>query len=341
MRAYCSPASANSPIWKSRSAASMADGFCSAACSRQAQGAIITKSARQTPADLIVRTSERETARWRSLSTKRRGKTSRRHIVSSPCRFLRRPTKSINLSLRTPPRLFARPLLFARALLAPSAGLAVCFAPLPGDRRTPAGPIKPNDEYADWSATVFDADRGHRPRPASAPQRVSDPASAQHDHRGAPADAVVEIEHVRVVHANATIGHEAADRARLIGAMDGVFAAAQRHGSRAHGVARRAAWNHARQRRLVAPDFGRRRPGRAELLAVDPGRAAPLLAGPADSDGVAQRRAVAEDVIELPLAGFHHDRAARIGLGKADHLAGLRGLRHRRGKQERGGNRRQ
>src|SRR4051812_38725902 len=60
IRAYCSPAWANSPVRKSRSAESIGDGFCSAPCPKQAQGASTTKSARQISEVFIVRTRERE-----------------------------------------------------------------------------------------------------------------------------------------------------------------------------------------------------------------------------------------------------------------------------------------
>src|SRR3954463_15134282 len=46
--------------------------------------------------------------------------------------------------------------------------------------------------------------------------KLGEPRLAGHHHSGSPAHAVVEIEHIRVVHADAAIGHEAADRARLI-----------------------------------------------------------------------------------------------------------------------------
>src|SRR5258707_15642736 len=75
----------------------------------------------------------------------------------------------------------------------------------------------------------------------------SRPISAGHHNSGSPAHAVVEIENIRVVHADAAIGHEAADRARLIGAMNGVFPTAQRHRRRAHGIAGGAARYHVRQ----------------------------------------------------------------------------------------------
>ena len=47
------------------------------------------------------------------------------------------------------------------------------------------------------------------------------------DHRRADADAAVQIGDVLVVHPDAAVGDEAADRARIVGAVDGVFAARQ------------------------------------------------------------------------------------------------------------------
>src|SRR6516165_7097884 len=83
------------------------------------------------------------------------------------------------------------------------------------------------------------------------------------------------------------------------------------------------------------PNSGcRRRPRRFQVLAADPGRTGPLLAGSADPDRVAHGLAVAEHVIERPLAGFHHDRAARITVRKSNDFARLRQLRHGRSKQE-------
>src|SRR5262245_60261603 len=87
--------------------------------------------------------------------------------------------------------------------------------------------------------------------------------------------------------------------------MDGILSsAAERQRGRPHGIARTSAWDHVRQRRLVALDLGGWRPGRAQLLAADIGRARPLLADPADADRIAHGLAVAEHVIERPLVGF-------------------------------------
>ena len=87
-----------------------------------------------------------------------------------------------------------------------------------------------------------------------------------------------------IQHADAAIGDETADRARHVGAVDGVFAAGQRHRRDAHRIVRRAAGNHVGHERLVVLDFRGRRPGRIAVLAVDPGGAGPLLAGLADAD---------------------------------------------------------
>ena len=127
------------------------------------------------------------------------------------------------------------------------------------------------------------------------------------------------------MHANAAVGDEAADRARVIGAVNRVFpTAAERQGGRPHGIARAAAWNDIRQRGLIVLDLGRRRPCRAQLLACDEGRPGPLLAAAADADRIAHSLAISEDVIERPLGSLHHDRAARIITRKADDFACLR-----------------
>src|SRR5436853_364391 len=111
--------------------------------------------------------------------------------------------------------------------------------------------------------------------------------SAGHDHSRAPANTVVEIEYVCVVHANAAVGDKAADRAWVIGAVNGVLPAAESHGGCPHRIARAPARNNIRQPRLVAPDVGGRRPGRVQLLTADHGRTGPLLADSADTDRIA------------------------------------------------------
>src|SRR6185437_9250500 len=123
-----------------------------------------------------------------------------------------------------------------------------------------------------------------------------------------------------IEHADAAVGYETADRARHVGAVDGVFAAGQRHRRDAHRVAWRAAGNHIRDIRLVALDFARRRPGRVTVFAVDRGGAGPLLAGPADADRIAHGPAGIENEIKPPFVGLHHDRARRIFAVDIDHF---------------------
>src|SRR5437763_1225737 len=69
----------------------------------------------------------------------------------------------------------------------------------------------------------------------------------RHHHAGADPDALVEIEHIGVVHADAAVGDEPADRTRHIGAVNRVLAAIERHGGLAHRVPRAAARDHLRQ----------------------------------------------------------------------------------------------
>src|SRR5438270_11837665 len=77
------------------------------------------------------------------------------------------------------------------------------------------------------------------------------PALLRYDDRRSEADPVVEIEDVRIVHADAAVGDEAADRAGVVGAVNGVLPGAQRQGSGAHGILRRAARDQIGQIRLV------------------------------------------------------------------------------------------
>ena len=74
--------------------------------------------------------------------------------------------------------------------------------------------------------------------------------SGDHD-RGAEADPAIKIKDVRILHADAAIGDEPADRRRVVGAMDGVFTLTERERGCPHGVSAAAAGNDIRQVRLV------------------------------------------------------------------------------------------
>src|SRR5262249_32774305 len=82
--------------------------------------------------------------------------------------------------------------------------------------------------------------------------------STRHDDGRADGNALVEIGNIVVQHADAAIGDEAADRTRHVGAVDGIFAAGERHGGDAHRIARRTSGDHVGHLRLVALDFLRR-----------------------------------------------------------------------------------
>jgi hypothetical protein len=58
--------------------------------------------------------------------------------------------------------------------------------------------------------------------------RFGAPALPGDHDRGAEADPAIKIKDVRIVHADAAIGDEPADRRRVVGAMDGVFALTER-----------------------------------------------------------------------------------------------------------------
>src|SRR5271169_6586902 len=113
---------------------------------------------------------------------------------------------------------------------------------------------------------------------------MTDPQELLDDDPGADADTIVEILDVLVVHADTAVRDEMADRARLVGAVNGVLAAREHHGCIAHRIARRAGRNHIWQVRLVSSHLSRRRPGRMDVFAVDERRSRPLLARPADAD---------------------------------------------------------
>ena len=58
---------------------------------------------------------------------------------------------------------------------------------------------------------------------------------------GADGDALVEIRDVGVEHADAAVRDEAADRARRIGAVDGILTVRKRQRGYAHWISRRTA----------------------------------------------------------------------------------------------------
>ena len=103
--------------------------------------------------------------------------------------------------------------------------------------------------------------------------------------------------------------------------MNGVLAAAKRHGRNSHRVAGRASRDHMRQVGLVAADFRRRRPGWVGILAADVGPSRPLLTDPADPNRIADGLAGSSHVVEPPLLRANDDGARSDRLLDRHHIA--------------------
>src|SRR5262245_39985146 len=124
-------------------------------------------------------------------------------------------------------------------------------------------------------------------------------------------DATIQVHDIPVVHANAARGHEAADRARIVGAVDGEFVVDQHQCRGAHRILRGATLNVEVRRALSAQRY-RRLPRRLDVFAGDPRGAKPLLAGAANADRVLERMILAGDEIKPAFLALYHDGA---GLG--------------------------
>src|SRR5437763_7902343 len=148
------------------------------------------------------------------------------------------------------------------------------------------------------------------------------PGLPRHNHCGSKADTAIEIEHIRVEHPNAAIGHSPADRSWIVRAMDGGFAASQENYRCTQWVVWCASGDHRWQVRFVAPYDGRRRPREPHTLAVDERGTTPLPAGPPDADRIAHGLTPAEHVIQRSLIGAAHHGAGRINTRETDDHAG-------------------
>ena len=144
--------------------------------------------------------------------------------------------------------------------------------------------------------------------------------SAHDDDLGADVDAVVEVGHVVVGHADAARGDGLSDGVGLVRAVDAILRSADIDGARAERVAN-AAYHVSRKVRPAAKHRRRRRPiGPFAFVgdAVDP---APFEAGAPDADSIAQRLAVAENVVKPPLPGGDDDRSGEFWAVIGDDLA--------------------
>src|SRR5579871_5110906 len=136
----------------------------------------------------------------------------------------------------------------------------------------------------------------------------------QHHHGRAGRHTSEQLEHVFIVHADAAVRDEAADRGAIVGAMDGIFAATQPHRRGPHRIIWCAPGNDIRQPWIFALDIRRWRPGRLDILALDIRAAGPRLSGPADTDRITPRGPHADHVIETTFAGVDDDGADGIAV---------------------------
>src|ERR1700719_1261118 len=95
------------------------------------------------------------------------------------------------------------------------------------------------------------------------------PGSSQYDDARADVNSLVEIEDVAIMHADAAEGYESADRARVVGAMDGVLIDIERHCCCAHGIFWAATGDVIGRPWLLALERSRRRPRRTEEFSPD------------------------------------------------------------------------
>src|ERR1044072_6429110 len=139
------------------------------------------------------------------------------------------------------------------------------------------------------------------------------------DDPGSHRDALVQIDQFRIGQAEAARRNRAADRVRLVRAMDAIDGAADVERARAHRIAR-AAGHEARQVGLARDHLRRRGPVGPLRLAVDPLQSGPLETLAPDSDPVSKRAAVALHHIEKALLGMNDNRSRRLRGAEEDHL---------------------
>src|SRR6187399_1763582 len=102
--------------------------------------------------------------------------------------------------------------------------------------------------------------------------------------------------------------------------MDAVERRADIEGARAERIVE-SALHVGRQARLAPAHLGGRGPARPLALAAEPVRAAPFEAVAGRADAVAHGLAVAENEVEVLLAGDDDDRARLLMAGVLDDLA--------------------
>jgi hypothetical protein len=146
-------------------------------------------------------------------------------------------------------------------------------------------------------------------------------------------DAAVQVHDVPVVHADAASRHQAANRTRIVGAVDGEFAVHQHQSRGTHRILRRATLDIEVRRAATAKRY-RRLPRWLDVFAGDPCGAEPLFAGAADADRVLERLILAGDEIEAAFLALDHD-GARLGAARAGKVTRMRGAAAKTKRQKR------
>src|SRR5262249_12743851 len=124
-------------------------------------------------------------------------------------------------------------------------------------------------------------------------------------------DPVEQVADVLIGQPDASRRDELADRGRIVGAVDAIFAGAEIHRPRAERIAG-AAGHEARQIRLAPDHLSRRIPFRPLGLVAHRLNAGTGEAFAADADAVADRTPIAEHIIEICVAGIDDHGAGRL-----------------------------
>src|SRR3569833_3014110 len=149
----------------------------------------------------------------------------------------------------------------------------------------------------------------------------------QHDDAGADGDAAEQVADVFIGQPDASRRNELADRAGIIGAVNAILAGAQVHRARSKGITGptgHEAW----QIGLACNHLSRRMPVWPLRLARHGLHPRPSEALAADTDAVAKRTAIAEDVVKVGMAGIDDDRASRLA-GIEGHGGAAEAIRQR------------
>ena len=159
-----------------------------------------------------------------------------------------------------------------------------------------------------------------RSTPSDAPGA---PRRSHDDHLGADLDALEQVDHVLVAHADAARRDVGADGPWRVGAVNAIERAAEIERARAERVGRPAGHHDRQDAALLAlahDHLGRRPPFRPRRLAGDLFDAAPAKTFLADADAVAPRLAVGHHQIEKLVAAIDDDGARLFGAAIGDLL---------------------